>query len=132
MDSVDILRESVKKMKVGRYIVIDEIPCRIVNMETSAPGKHGHAKVRITAIGVLDSQKKTLLKSSDSEVEVPIIKKKKAQVVSINGSSAQLMDPETYEIYELKIPDELMGKFDSGSEIEVIEVMGQRQISRTL
>ncbi len=132
MDNVDILRESVKKIKIGRYIVIDDIPCKVVNIETSAPGKHGHAKVRITAIGVFDSQKKTLLKPSDAEVEVPIIKKKRVQVVSINGSSAQLMDPETYEIYELKIPGELSGKFEPGSELEVIEVMGQRQISRIM
>ncbi|MCL5008021.1 MAG: translation initiation factor IF-5A [Candidatus Marsarchaeota archaeon] len=130
MDDTDMQRESVKKLKSGRYIIIDGIPCRVVNIETSSPGKHGAAKVRITAIGIFDGQKKTILKTSHDDVDVPILKKTKAQVVSITGNNAQLMDPDTYEIYELPIPEDLQGKFSSGSELEVVEVMGQKQISR--
>ncbi len=130
MDDIEILKESVKKLKPGRYIVIDNIPCRIVDMETSTPGKHGAAKVRITAIGIFDGQKKTLLKTSADDADVPILKKRKAQVVSITNNSAQLMDSETFEIYELPIPDELAGKISAGIELEIMEVMGQKQISR--
>jgi len=132
MDDVEILREPIKKLKVGRYIVMDSIPCKIMNIEVSAPGKHGHSKVRITGIGIFNNQKKTLLKSGHDDVEVPIVKKKRAQVVSISGNSAQLMDLDTYEIYPLPIPDELLGKFNSGAELEIIEIMKQRQISRTM
>ena len=130
MDDIEILKESVKKLKTGRYIVIDNIPCRIVDMETSTPGKHGAAKVRITAIGIFDGQKKTLLKTSADDADVPILKKRKAQVVSITNNSAQLMDSETFEIYELPIPDELAGKISAGIELEIMEGMGQKQISR--
>ncbi len=130
MDDIEILKESVKKLKPGRYIVIEGIPCRVVDMETSTPGKHGAAKVRITAIGIFDGQKKTLLKTSADEVDVPILKKRKAQVVSITGNSAQLMDSENFEIYELPIPTDLSGKISAGAELEITEVMGQKQISR--
>lgn len=132
MDDVEVLREPLKKLKVGRYIVIDNIPCKIMNIDASAPGKHGHAKMRITGIGIFNNQKKTLLKSGHDDAEVPIVKKKRAQVVSISGNNAQLMDLDTYEIYVLPIPDELSGKFESGAELEVIEIMEQRQISRTM
>ena len=50
------------------------------------------AKMRVTGIGIFDGQKKTLLKSSDGDAEVPVIKKRKAQVVSVGDKTAQLMD----------------------------------------
>ncbi|MGC8495934.1 MAG: translation initiation factor IF-5A [Candidatus Micrarchaeia archaeon] len=123
---------SMKEVKVGRFILIDDVPCRVVDIETSSPGKHGSAKMRVTAIGIFDGQKKTLLKPSDADVEAPVIKKVKAQVVSVKGESAQLMDSDTYEVYELPIPEDLSGKLNAGSEVEVIEAMGRRMLSRLL
>lgn len=46
-----------RTLKEGRYVLIDEEPCTIVNITTSKPGKHGAAKARIEGIGVFDSQK---------------------------------------------------------------------------
>lgn len=130
MAEEEILRVSMKEIKVGRFILIDGIPCKVVDIETSSPGKHGSAKMRITAIGIFDGQKKTFLKPSDGDTEVPVIKKKRAQIVSINGPNAQIMDSETYEVYELPIPEELKGKIAAGNEVEVMEAMGRRMLSR--
>ena len=132
MTEGEILRASMKEIKVGRFIVIDDIPCKVVDIETSSPGKHGSAKMRITAIGIFDGQKKTLLKPSDGDTEVPVIKKKKSQVVSATDTPAQLMDPETYEVFDLPVPEELKGKLESGTMVEVLEAMGKRAISRIL
>ncbi len=132
MTEGEVLRTSMKEVKVGRFIVIDGIPCKVVDIETSSPGKHGSAKMRLTAIGIFDGQKKTLLKPSDGDTEVPVIKKRKVQVVSAGDSTAQLMDPETYEVFDLPIPDELKGKLDSSMNVEVIEAMGKRAISRII
>ncbi|MCL4373460.1 MAG: translation initiation factor IF-5A [Candidatus Marsarchaeota archaeon] len=123
---------SMKDVKVGRFIIIDDIPCRVVDIETSSPGKHGSAKMRVTAIGIFDGQKKTLLKPSDAETEAPVIKKAKSQVVSVKGDVAQLMDTETYDVFELPIPPDLAGKVNAGAEVEVLEAMGRRILSRIL
>ena len=123
---------TLKDMRIGKYLLIDGIPCRIVDIETSSPGKHGSAKMRISAIGIFDGQKKTLLKPADADAEAPVIKKKKAQVVSINGPNVQLMDSETYEVFELPITDELQGKLNPGAEVEILEAMGRRALSRML
>ena len=123
---------SMKEVKVGRYVLIDGVPCRVVEIETSAPGKHGSAKMRVTAMGLFDNHKKVIIKPSSADIEVPILKKKKAQVVSITGTNVQLMDSETYEVYELPIPEEFAGKLAAGTEIETIEAMGKRAISRLL
>jgi len=132
MTEGEVIRSTLKDIHVGRYIVIDGVACRVVNVETSSPGKHGSAKMRLTAIGIFDGQKKTLLKPSDADAEVPVIKKKKAQVVSVAGDSAQLMDAETYEVFDLPIPEELRGKVNAGNDVEVLEAMGRRAMSKVI
>ncbi|MDE1851724.1 MAG: translation initiation factor IF-5A [Candidatus Micrarchaeota archaeon] len=123
---------SMKDIKPGRFILIDGVPCRVVGIDVSAPGKHGAAKMRITAVGIFDNQKKTLLKPSSADIEVPIITKRKAQVVSVAGNVVQLMDLESYETYELQVPEDLQGSVKPGVEIEVMESMGRKAISRVM
>ena len=50
----------IRTLKVNRYIIIDDEPCKIVSISTSKPGKHGEAKARIEAIGVLMVKKEVL------------------------------------------------------------------------
>jgi translation initiation factor 5A len=123
---------SMKDVKIGRYIIIDGVPCKVVDIETSSPGKHGSAKMRVTAMGMFEGQKKTLLKPSSGTVEAPVVTKKKAQVVSVGESSMQLMDSQTYEVYELPLTDEFRGKMKPGMEVEVMEAMGRKAFSRIL
>lgn len=132
MESDEINFASMKDIKVGRFILIDKIPCKVVDIEISSPGKHGSAKMRVTAIGIFDGQKKTFLSPAHADVEVPVIKKRKAQVVSVTGESVQLMDSETYEVYDLKVTDEFKGKLNAGAEVEVMEAMGRKALSRVL
>lgn len=119
-----------KDLRPGRYIIIDDIPCKVVDMDISKPGKHGAAKVRITAIGIFGGQKKTWLGSADMEVESPVIKKLNAQVISVSGESVQLMDKETYEMFEITIPEEFKGQLEEGKDVELMEAMGRKAIVR--
>jgi translation initiation factor 5A len=130
-DEGEIQHKSMKEMRVGSYIMIDGIPCRIVDIETSAPGKHGSAKMRVTGLGVFDGQKKSLIKPSSADADVPTITKKKAQVVSVTDASVQLMDAETYEVYDLPTTEEFKGKLSPGQEVEVMETMGRKALYRT-
>jgi translation initiation factor 5A len=56
----------IRTLKVGRYIVIDNEPCKLVEYITSKPGKHGEAKARMVAIGLFDRQKKVSSTSSQT------------------------------------------------------------------
>lgn len=132
MNEDEISFSSMKDIKVGRFILIDGVPCKVVDIETSSPGKHGSAKMRVTAIGIFDGQKKTLLSPSHADVQVPVIKKTKAQVVSVTGETVQLMDTETYEVYDLPVTEEFKGKLNAGAEVEVMTAMGRKALSRVL
>src|SRR4030042_120483 len=95
----------VRELKVGRYIIVDEEPCKIVSMSTSKPGKHGEAKARIEAIGIFDGQKKSIVHPVKHKVQVPMIDKRSAQVLALIGEDqVQLMDMETYQTFEMPIP----------------------------
>ncbi|RLF28387.1 MAG: translation initiation factor IF-5A [Thermoplasmata archaeon] len=121
----------VRTLKVNRYIIIDDEPCRIVSITTSKPGKHGEAKARIEAIGVFDGQKRSIVHPVKHKVQVPMIDKRTAQVVAIMGKdTVQLMDLETYETFEMSIPDEFRDQLKPGKEIQYLQALGKKKITR--
>ena len=126
----DVEHGSMKDLKVGKYVMIDGVPCRVVGIEVSAPGKHGAAKMRVTAIGIFDGTKRTLLKPSDADVEIPIIERKRGQIVTIMGDMAQVMDLTTFETFEMNLPEDLRANAEAGKEVEYMETMGKKMITR--
>jgi translation initiation factor 5A len=122
----------VGSLRVGGYMIIDNEPCRIVDITKSKPGKHGSAKARIVAIGVFDGQKRQFVKPVDSNAEIPMIDKKPGQVFTVNPNSVQIMDLETYEYVDAPFPEEedLKAKLTVGAEIEYWKIMGRVKIVR--
>lgn len=120
----------VRLLKPGRYVLIDDEPCRIQNITTSKPGKHGAAKAKIEATSIFTDQKKTMMAPVTEKVFVPMIDKRNAQVVAVMGEQVQLMDMETYDTFEMAIPDEFKGQLQAGSEISYLEAMGRKMITR--
>ena len=122
----------VGSLRVGGYMIIDNEPCRIVDITKSKPGKHGSAKARIVAIGVFDGQKRQFVKPVDSTAEIPIIDKRPGQVFAVNPNSVQIMDLETYEYVDAPFPeeDDLKAKLTVGAEIEYWKIMGRVKIVR--
>lgn len=120
----------VRELKEGRYMVIDDEPCKISSISTSKPGKHGEAKARIEAIGIFDGNKKSVVYPVKHKVQVPIIDKRTAQIVSIMGTEVQLMDLETYEMFHLPITDDVKDDLKPGSEILYLITMDRKKITR--
>ena len=122
----------IGSVKEGQYIIIDNEPCKIVEYEKSKPGKHGAAKARIVAIGVFDNVKKSIVSPVDGKIDVPIIEKRDAQILSASTNSVQLMDLETYEVFETGFPsdDELKSKLVNGVEVEYWKILGRIKIVR--
>lgn len=119
------------KLKPGNFVMVDGEPCKVIEMVKSKPGKHGAAKSRVEVVGVFDGKKREIMKPAGASIEIPIIEKKDAQVVSVNGDIAQIMDLENYETFELSIPEELKGKLESGKEIVYWKV-GSRSMIKDL
>ena len=104
-------------LKVGNYMILDGVACIVKKIDTSRPGKHGHAKCRIEAVGMIDGKKFIQVFPGHDKVEVPIIEKKSAQVLSIHDNNATVMDNESYETFDLKIPEDLKNKVKEGVQV---------------
>jgi translation initiation factor 5A len=120
----------LRTLKPNRFIIIDDEPCKITSLSKSKPGKHGEAKARVEAVGIFDDQKRTLVHPVTHKVKVPIIDKRKAQILALMGAEVQLMDMDTYETFNLPIPDEFAGKMEPGKEILYFVAMGRKKITR--
>ena len=118
----------VRMLKEGRYVIIDDVPCTIVNITTSKPGKHGAAKARMDGIGVFDSQKRTAVQPVTSKMYVPIIVRRSGQVLSVSDDTAQIMDMEDYSIIELKIPENMKERVEPGKELSFLHYEGKYKI----
>ena len=120
----------MRKLKVGSYMLIDDEPCKIVDYSTSKPGKHGEAKARVTAIGIFDSVKRSVVHPVTHKVQVPIIDRRQAQIIAIVGEEVQLMDMETYEMFNVPVPEEFKDKLEPGNEISYLVAMDRKMITR--
>jgi len=120
----------VRTLRVNRYVIIDDEPCKIMSISTSKPGKHGESKARIEAIGVFDGQKRSIVHPVKHKVHVPMIDKRNAQVLALMGDNVQLMDMETYETFEMPIPSEYKGQLEPGKEINYLQALGKKKITR--
>ncbi|MCK4531320.1 MAG: translation initiation factor IF-5A [Candidatus Aenigmarchaeota archaeon] len=120
----------VKDLKVGSYVMIGDEPCKVVKITKSKPGKHGSTKARVEAVGIFDNKKRTLLKPTSASCQIPIILKKGAQVISITGNIAQLMDLGDYSMFEVEIPEDLKEKIHPGGEVEYWEIRNRKMIKQ--
>lgn len=126
---MNFLAESViKNLKKGGFVLIDNVPCRVVSVNVSKSGKHGAAKARVEAIGIFDGRRKDVIKPADAKIQVPILLKKQAQVLAIVGEKVQLMDMTDYATIELDIPETMKGKLEPGQEIIYYEIEGIRTL----
>lgn len=110
----------------GDYVILDDEPCIVKEASKSMAGKHGHAKVKIRAEGVFDGRSHNEKVGADHKLLTPRINKKTGQIVSKDGDMAQVMDMETYETGEMKMPDDL--DVSEGDEIKFWEIDDRKLI----
>jgi len=120
------------EIRKGTIIIIEKEPCTVKNFDISKTGKHGHAKVRIEAVGVFDNKKKVIVVPGHERFEVPLIKKLKGQVLSVKEDKASVMDLESFETIEVTIPEGLKGQLAENENVEYWDVEGTLILKRKL
>ncbi|MEK6948522.1 MAG: translation initiation factor IF-5A [Nanoarchaeota archaeon] len=113
-------------LKVGSYVIFQNQACVVKSIQTSKTGKHGSAKCRIEAVGIIDGQKRIELYPGSDNVVVPIIEKKIAQVLSVGSGKANVMDNETYETFDLEIPEEMKDQIKENGQVVYWIVMDKK------
>jgi translation initiation factor 5A len=120
------------EMRVGNFLLLDGIAHQLKKMDISKTGKHGHAKVRYEATNILTGKKKVAVVPGHDKFEVPMIEKRNAQVLSIAGDTATIMDSESFENFDLPIVESLKDSVSEGGNVEYWDVEGEKLIRRAL
>ena len=120
------------ELKEGNFVTIDGSAYNIRSIEISKTGKHGHPKCRFEAISVMDGKKKVLAVSGHERFEVPMIEKKKAQVLSIIEEKASIMDLESFETLEVNCPEEIRNELKEGDNVEYWDIEGEKIVKRKI
>jgi len=119
--------------KVGTNITIEGVHYTVKKIDVSKTGKHGHAKCRIEAVGMFGDSKKVFVVPGHERFEVPLVEKKKAQVLSIGDKKASIMDLESFETIEVDCPDEeVFSTLKEGENCEYWNIEGVKIIKRKL
>ena len=117
-------------LKKGNYVVLEGAACVVTDTQTSRPGKHGHAKVRLTGVGIVDGKKRVVVMPGHDKLEAPVIEKKTAQVLSVKEDVANVMENETFETFDLKIPEELKGQVVAGVNVLYWIILNDKMIKQ--
>jgi translation initiation factor 5A len=118
--------------RVGTNIMVDGRPCTVKKIDISKTGKHGHAKARIEAVGIIDGNKKVFVVPGHDRLEVPMVDKRKGQILS-KGDAVSLMDLESFETLDVDCPDQAVkAQLEEGGNAEYWDIEGEKIIKRKL
>ena len=118
------------QVRSGTVILIEGEPYTAKSIDKSKSGKHGAAKCRIEAIGVFTGKKKIIAVPGSERFEVPLIDKRKGQVLSVSGDSASIMDLENYETIEIPISGSVKEQIAPEKKVEYWDIEGKKMIMK--
>ena len=109
----------------GQYIMIKDRPCKIIDMSTCKTGKHGSAKVHVTAIDIFTDKKCEDVSPSTANKDMPIVKRIEYQLVDISYDGFVSLMSEKGDMKEdVQLPggdldDDLKSRFNKGDMVMV-------------
>ena len=98
--------KEIRELKEGRYVNVDDEPCK----------------------SIFTGAKKSIVGPVSTKVQVPMIDKRKGQVLSITGNEALIMDLETFEQIPIEINPDHEQPVEEGAELLYIVAMGRYKI----
>jgi len=118
--------------RVGTNIIEEGQFYTVKKIDVSKTGKHGHAKCRIEVQNMLSGAKKIFVIPGHDKLEVPMVTKNKAQVLSLSGDKASVMDLESFETLEMDVPEDIKAEIQENDNVEYWDIEGTRLIKRKL
>eukprot|EP01133_Synstelium_polycarpum_P013619 gene13619-16028_t len=122
-------------LRKGGHVVINKRPCKVMDMSTSKTGKHGHAKVNITAIDIFTGKKYEEICPSTHNIDVPNVSRVEYPVIYIDDGFLSLLKEDGNTKDDLRVPEGELGEdlekaVDAGNEVVVcvINSMGEEAV----
>jgi len=102
----DTFPQQCSALRKNGFVMIKDRPCKIVEMSTSKTGKHGHAKVHLTALDIFNNKKMEDICSSTHNMNVPNVSRTDYQFVDVDDDGfLSLLDDDGTPRDDLKLPN---------------------------
>ncbi|XP_038079353.1 eukaryotic translation initiation factor 5A-1-like [Patiria miniata] len=111
-------------LRKSGHVMMKGQPCKIVEMSTSQPGKHGHAKVHIVGIDIFTGKKYEDFCPSTHTMSVPHVKREDYQVIGVWDECVNLLDNKGISRGDIRLPEGELGtqiktRFEAEEELMV-------------
>ncbi len=93
-----------KDVEIGAWIIFNREPYKVKRKETVTAGTHMHSKLKFILQGLFGGEKSAIYAHND-KVDFAELEMKTGQVISVSGSTCQVMDGRTYEVEDAEIPE---------------------------
>ena len=95
-----------QRLKNGSLVMMKGNPCKVTEVTTAKPGKHGSAKATIVGIDIFTNKKVEDSAPTGATIRVPIVEKKEYEVADISedGFVSLILDDGSLK-ENLKLPD---------------------------
>ena len=121
---------SATEAKPGTNIMLDGEPYTVKKIDISKTGKHGAHKCRIEAESIMTGQKKIIAVPGHERFDVPLVDKRRGQVLSMTDNKISIMDLESFETLEMDCDEEIKKDLGENSNVEYWEIEGRKIVKR--
>jgi translation initiation factor 5A len=128
------------RLKNGSLVMMKGNPCKVTDVSTAKPGKHGSAKVITKGKDILTAKVYECTFHAGDMVDAPIVKRTEYTLLNIDDQVLELLDPNGEVKSDVNLPDvehlkevadNLKKIFEEGKKeclVTVLNCMGKEQV----
>ena len=80
-------QQQAGSIKRGSYVMLKGHPCKIVEVTTFSPGKHGHAKAHMVGQDIFTGKKYEETSQTSHHMDVPVVTKTEYPLMNLNAET---------------------------------------------
>ena len=129
-----------QRLKPGSLVMMKGFPCKVTEVNTAKPGKHGSAKVITKGKDILTGKQYECTFHSGDMVDAPITKRDEYLLLNIDDTTLELLDAQGEVKSDVSLPEDehlkdivnkLKAIFEEGKKeckVTVLDCMGKEQV----
>ena len=99
-------KTDTNRLKPGSLIMIKGNPCKVTEVSTAKPGKHGSAKVILKGKDILTSKVYECTYHAGDMVDAPIVKRVEYTLLNIDDTTLELLTAEGEVKSDVNLPED--------------------------
>jgi translation initiation factor 5A len=99
-------KTDTNRLKNGSLIMIKGNPCKVTDVSTAKPGKHGSAKVILKGKDILTAKVYECTYHAGDMVDAPIVKRTEYTLLNIDDTTLELLDSQGEMKSDVNLPEE--------------------------